>query len=163
VSPQDARFVTGDQGLGHIVLTTTDLAATRRFYLELLGFCQSDTIRMQVAPGFALDLEFYYGNPRHHTLAVAPVPAPMPKRMHHMMLQVETLDQVGHAWDRGEGAGVRFTQTLGRHSNDKMVSFYAATPSGFEIEYGYGAIEIDEPTWRFARHDKISSWGHKRL
>lgn len=163
VSPRGVQFVTGEQGLGHIVLTTTDLAATRRFYLELLGFRQSDTIRMQIAPQFALDLEFYFGNPRHHTIAIAPVPAPMPKRMHHMMLQVATLDQVGHALDRAETASVRLTQTLGRHSNDKMVSFYAATPSGFEVEYGFGAIEVDDQTWRFARHDKISSWGHKRL
>jgi len=163
VSPQGVRFVTGEQGLGHIVLTTTDIAATRRFYLQLLGFRQSDTIRMQMAPNFSLDLEFYYGNPRHHTVAIAPVPAPMPKRMHHMMLQVETLDQVGHAWDRAEASGVKLLQTLGRHSNDKMVSFYAATPSGFELEYGFGAIEVNEPSWRFARHDKISAWGHKRL
>lgn len=163
VSPVGARFVTGAQGLGHIVLTTGDLAATRRFYLDLLGFRPSDTIRMSIGPGFHIDLEFYFCNPRHHTLAVAPLPMPPPKRMHHLMVQVESLDEVGFALDRVERTNTRLVQSLGRHSNDKMVSFYVATPSGFELEYGYDAIQVEPATWTMARHDKISSWGHKRL
>lgn len=163
VSPTGAGFVTGAQGLGHVVLTTGDIAATRRFYLDLLGFRQSDTIRMGMGPGVHIDLEFYYCNPRHHTLAVAPLPFQPPKRMHHMMVQVETLDQVGFALDRLERTGTQLLQTLGRHSNDKMVSFYVATPSGFELEYGYDALQVDAATWSMARHEKISSWGHKRL
>jgi 2,3-dihydroxybiphenyl 1,2-dioxygenase len=163
VSPVGARFVTGAQGLGHVVLTTGDLSATRRFYLDLLGFRQSDTIRMSMGPGFHIDLEFYFCNPRHHTLAVAPLPMPPPKRMHHLMVQVESLDQIGFALDRVERTNTRLVQSLGRHSNDKMVSFYVATPSGFELEYGYDAIQVEPETWTMARHDKISAWGHKRL
>lgn len=163
VSPQGARFVTGRQGLGHVVLATTDLAATRRFYLDLLGFRQSDTIRMAIGPAFHLDLEFYYCNPRHHTLAIAPLPMMPPKRMNHMMVQVETLDEVGFALDRLEATGTKLTQTLGRHTNDKMVSFYVATPSGFELEFGHDAIAVDTETWSMARHDRTSSWGHHRV
>lgn len=163
VSPVGARFVTGAQGLGHIVLSTRDLAATRRFYLEMLGFRQSDTIRMAMGPDFHVDLEFYFCNPRHHTLAIAPLPFAPPKRLHHLMVQVEDLDQVGFALDRVERTGTRLLQTLGRHSNDKMVSFYVATPSGFELEYGYDALKVDAATWTMARHDRISAWGHKRL
>jgi biphenyl-2,3-diol 1,2-dioxygenase len=163
VSPVGVRFVTGSQGLGHIVLTTGDLAAMRRFYLDLLGFHQSDTIRMAMGPGFHIDLEFYFCNPRHHTLALAPLPVPPPKRMHHLMLQVESLDEVGFALDRLERTNTRLLQSLGRHSNDKMVSFYVATPSGFELEYGYDAIQVEPKAWTMARHDKISAWGHKRL
>jgi biphenyl-2,3-diol 1,2-dioxygenase len=161
VSPVDAHFVTGAQGLGHVVLTTGDLAATRRFYLDLLGFRQSDTVRMAMGPGFHIDLEFYFCNPRHHTLAVAPLPMRPPKRMHHLMVQVKTLDQVGFAFDRLERTNTRLSRTLGRHSNDKMVSFYVTTPSGFELEYGYDAVEVDAVHWTMARYDAISSWGHK--
>jgi 2,3-dihydroxybiphenyl 1,2-dioxygenase len=163
VSAVGASFVTGEQGLGHVVLATTDLAATRHFYLELLGFRQSDTIRMVMGPSFNIDLEFYSCNPRHHTLAVAPLPMRPPKRMHHLMVQVETLDQVGFALDRAGHTNTRLTQSLGRHSNDKMVSFYVETPSGFELEYGYDAIRVDPRTWSMARYDKTSSWGHKRV
>jgi biphenyl-2,3-diol 1,2-dioxygenase len=162
-SPVGARFVTGGQGLGHVVLATTDLPTFRRFYLELLGFRQSDTIRMALGPEFHIDLEFYFCNPRHHTLAVAPVPTLPPKRMHHMMIQVQALDEVGFALDRVKAAGTTLTQSLGQHTNDKMVSFYMATPSGFELEYGYDALQVDAPNWSLARHDKISSWGHHRI
>ncbi|MBN9634385.1 MAG: VOC family protein, partial [Actinobacteria bacterium] len=48
-------------------------------------------------------LEFYHCNARHHTLAL--IPAPMPKRMHHFMLQANTLDEVGFALDRAAKAG----------------------------------------------------------
>jgi biphenyl-2,3-diol 1,2-dioxygenase len=161
VSPTGAGFVTGEQGLGHLALSATDLAATRRFYLELLGFRQSDTIRMAMGPGFHIDLEFYFCNPRHHTLAIAPVPMPLPKRLHHMMVEVETSDQVGFALDRAERTGTRLKRTLGRHSNDKMLSFYVETPSGFELEYGCEGLQVDSRTCTMARYDAISSWGHK--
>ncbi|MBX3484289.1 FAD-dependent monooxygenase [Phenylobacterium sp.] len=154
-------FVTGDQGVGHIVLATNNIDATRAFYTDLLGFRLSDIIRMQLSPEFGIDLEFFHCNPRHHTLALAPIPAP--RKMHHFMLQVGSLDEVGFALERAEAAGAPITNTLGRHSNDQMVSFYARTPAGFEVEFGYGAIEVDVATWQVRRHDKMSSWGHKRL
>lgn len=153
-------FVTGDQGLGHAVLSTKDMAAARRFYQDLLGFRLSDTIRMRAGPNASFDMEFFHCNPRHHTLALIPVP--MPRRLHHFMLQVPTLDAVGFALERAEAAGAPITSSLGRHTNDHMVSFYARTPGGFEVEYGFGAIEVDDATWRVARHDKPSTWGHKR-
>lgn len=153
-------FVTGEQGLGHIVLSTRDIVASRHFYCEVLGLRLSDTIRMEISPEFALELEFYHCNPRHHTLAL--VPAPTPKRLHHFMLQTARLDDVGFALDRVAAAKVPLTNALGKHTNDQMVSFYARTPSGFEVEFGWGAREVG-PAWRVARHDRISIWGHQRL
>jgi len=108
----------------------------------------------------AFDMEFFHCNPRHHTLAL--IPLPLPKRLHHVMLQVPTLDAVGFALERAEAAKAPITSTLGRHTNDRMVSFYARTPAGFEVEFGFGALEVDDATWRVTRHDKPSSWGHKR-
>ncbi len=153
-------FVTGDQGLGHVVLSTKDMTAARRFYQDILGFRLSDIIRMQPSPQFGFDMEFFHCNPRHHTLALMPVP--MPKRLHHFMVQVPTLDAVGFALERANAAAAPITAGLGRHTNDQMVSFYSRTPAGFEVEFGHGAIEVDDATWRVSRHDKPSSWGHKR-
>ncbi len=152
-------FVTGDQGLGHVVLASADIEAVRGFYRDALGLKLSDIISMAMAPGRSLDLEFYHCNPRHHTLAL--VPAPAPKRLHHFMLQVETLDDVGFALDRALAGGTHVIQTLGRHSNDHMISFYAVTPGGFQVEYGWGAREVDPATWRVVRHHRASNWGHK--
>lgn len=153
-------FVTGDEGLGHVVLATRDIAKARAFYQDILGFRLSDIIRMRFGPDVAFDMEFYHCNPRHHTLAL--IPAPAPKRMHHFMLQARTLDDVGFALERAEAAQTPLTATLGRHTNDHMVSFYLRTPSGFEVEFGHGARTVDDATWRIARHDAPSSWGHKR-
>jgi len=154
------QFVTGTQGLGHAVLTTKDIARARRFYQDLLGFRLSDTIRMRMGANAHFDMEFFHCNPRHHTLAL--IPLPMPRRLHHFMLQVPSLDAVGFALERAEATKTPITSTLGRHTNDQMVSFYARTPAGFEVEFGHGAIEIDDATWRVSRHDKPSTWGHKR-
>lgn len=153
-------FVTGDEGLGHIVLTASDMTKARAFYQGILGFRLSDIIRMRFGPATTFDMEFLHCNPRHHTLALIPVPAP--KRLHHFMLQARTMDDVGFALERAEAAQVPLTATLGRHTNDHMVSFYLRTPSGFEVEFGHGARTVDDATWRVARHDAPSSWGHKR-
>src|SRR5258706_2628681 len=161
VSPAGvATFVTGEQGLGHAVLATKNMEAARRFYQDVLGFRLSDIIRMRMSAKISFDMEFFHCNPRHHTLALMPVPAP--KRLHHFMLQVPTLDAVGFALERADAAAAPIAATLGRHTNDHMVSFYVRTPAGFEVEFGTGAIEVDEATWRVMRHDKPSSWGHKR-
>ena len=52
--------------------------------------------------------------------------------------------------------------TLGRHPNDQMTSFYARTPSGFEIEFGAGGRRIDmDSEWPVGHYDAMSIWGHK--
>ena len=42
-----------------------------------------------------------------------------------------------------------------------MVSFYVKTPAGFDIEYGWGGIAVDDATWRVGQYDRPSIWGHK--
>ncbi len=161
VSPAGvSRFYTGEQGAGHIVLAAGKIDEVRDFYTRLLGFKLSDTIGMAISPEFTLLLEFYHCNPRHHTLALAPLPAP--KRLHHFMVEMATMDDVGFAMDRIEPLGIRQTMTLGKHSNDQMVSFYAATPSGFEVEVGTAGIAVNDEVWCVTHHEAISMWGHKR-
>jgi biphenyl-2,3-diol 1,2-dioxygenase len=152
-----AGFVTQGQGLGHMVLTG-DASLAEPFYREGLGFRLSDHILMG-PPGKQIALTFLHCNPRHHTLALAPFPTP--KRLHHIMLQVESMDDVGLALDRVRAAGVPLSSSLGRHTNDRMTSFYVRTPSGFDIEYGYGGVEIDDATWQPDTYYAPSLWGHK--
>ncbi len=154
-------FVTGEQGLGHIVLFTPDIERSRAFYQDALGFRLSDVISLPVGPGMILDLEFFHCNSRHHTLALAP--APVPKRLHHFMLETRHLDDVGLAMDRLIDAREPLAQSLGRHTNDHMVSFYAVTPGGFQVEYGWGARNVEEQCWNVVRHDKGSIWGHRHI
>jgi 2,3-dihydroxybiphenyl 1,2-dioxygenase len=160
VSPAGVTgFVTGEQGVGHVVLSASDMEAVEAFYRDGLGFRLSDIITMALGPDFAIDLKFFHCNGRHHTVAL--VPMPEGKRLHHFMLEARTLDDVGLALDRlGKAGNPPLVQSLGRHTNDHMVSFYAATPAGFQVEYGWGARAVDEAEWRVVRHSRTSIWGH---
>jgi len=152
-------FVTGAQGLGHIVVAVPDIQKSLRFYCEGLGFRVSDTIDMKFGP-MKVTMVFLHCNARHHTLALVPVPAP--KRLHHFMLQLRSIDDVGATMYLVQDKGIELTATLGRHTNDHTLSFYMRTPSGFEIEYGWGGREVDDATWHVQKHHAPSIWGHRR-
>jgi 2,3-dihydroxybiphenyl 1,2-dioxygenase len=152
-------FVTGEQGLGHMVVAAPDIEKSLRFYCEGLGFRISDTIDMKLGP-MKVTMVFLHCNARHHTLALVPVPAP--RRLHHFMLQLRSIDDVGATMYLVQDNGIEITSTLGRHTNDHMLSFYMRTPSGFEIEYGWGGREVDDATWHVQKHHAPSIWGHRR-
>ena len=71
------------------------------------------------------------------------------------------MDDVGSTYDLCQNQGTPIARTLGRHTNDHMVSFYMQSPSGFEIEYGWGARVVDDSTWQVQFHTAGSIWGHK--
>lgn len=153
-----AGFVTGEQGVGHLALRANDIAATQSYFEQVLRFTLSDHIRCTLPGDFQVDITFLHVNPRHHTVALG---AGLPKHLHHFMLQMGSLDDVGAALDRAFASQVRIVQGLGRHPNDRMVSFYCVTPSGFECEVGWGGRTVDDATWEPATYDRISEWGHQ--
>lgn len=158
VSPLGVRFKTGNQGLGHLVLSCRDKPVMMSFFQDVLGFRLSDHIRTEVVPGRPLEISFLRCNGRHHSLALAPVP--IPKRVVHLMVEATSVDDVGRALDRCMAAGTHLTFTLGRHSNDDMLSFYPLSPSGFDIEFGWGGLEVDDESWHVLTHETNSAWGH---
>jgi 3,4-dihydroxy-9,10-secoandrosta-1,3,5(10)-triene-9,17-dione 4,5-dioxygenase len=82
----------------------------------------------------------------------------------HILIEVADLDSVGRAMDRCLDGAAPMSVTLGRHWNDEMVSFYVRTPSGFDVEYGYGGRRIDAAEWsRRAQGGSgaVSLWGHR--
>lgn len=151
-------FVAEDLGFGHIVMRSKSREASERFFCDIVGFTLSDHIICDLG-GYKVDIAFTHVNPRHHSVAFG---ANLPKRIHHFLVQVKSVDDLGAAYDRAVDAGLRVIQTIGRHPNDRMVSFYAQTPSGFEFEYGWGAREVDDATWEPTTYDHISEWGHRR-
>jgi 2,3-dihydroxybiphenyl 1,2-dioxygenase len=151
-----AGFVADDLGLGHVALGVPDVGRARAFYTEVLGFRLSDRIVADVH-GHHADMIFLHTNARHHSLAFG---ARHDKVLFHFMLEVRAMDDVGLAFDRALAAGARIMHTLGRHPNDRMFSFYARTPSGFQFEIGWGGREVDDATWHPTVHDRVSEWGH---
>lgn len=153
-------FRTGELGLGHVVLAVHDLERSLAFYRGVLGFRISDLITFAPAPGIEVTVTFLHCNPRHHSLAL--VQAPTPTRLNHIMVELESLDDVGAAYDLCRDRGVPIALDLGRHTNDRMVSFYVQSPSGFQVEYGWGGRLIDDTLWRVQTHRAASIWGHRR-
>jgi 3,4-dihydroxy-9,10-secoandrosta-1,3,5(10)-triene-9,17-dione 4,5-dioxygenase len=162
ISPYGNRFVTGDQGMGHVVLPAAADEDTLSFYTDLLGFRLRDSMRMPGEffgrPGGQVWMRFLGCCPRHHSLALAPMdPA---AGIVHLMIEVATLDDVGRALDRCIRRKATISSTLGRHANDLMVSFYVQTPGGFDIEYGTDGRVVDDSTWVSRESTAISLWGH---
>ena len=147
-------FRTGKMGMGHMVLHAEDIDAMSAFYRELLGLRLSDYM---VKP---YRLMFLRANPRHHSVGLL---QSKQNGVHHVMFEVLALDDVGRAYDFALD-GWRIGQTLGRHSNDWVLSFYAFCPAGFMMECGWGGRTVDEATWtpREVTHGG-SMWGHDRL
>lgn len=154
------RFVTGDLGFGHVVLPAEAFEETAAFYTRLLGFRLSDRMRLGANEEGAggMRLQFYHCNPRHHSLAL--MEAPSPVGLVHFMIEVPTLDEVGYALDRCRRAEVPLSATLGRHTNDRMISFYMKTPSGFDVEFGCGGLRLDLERVSTSEITSVSDWGH---
>ena len=154
VSPTGVSgFTTGAHGMGHIVLGTPALEESVDFYTDVLGFRVSDYWK----PGDA-DVVFLRCNRRHHSLALVPASEPA---LYHFMVEARTLDDVGHTLDRHIDSGTPISTTLGKHTNDHMVSFYSRSPSGFDVEFGCGGLLVDEATWTVTQITKPSFWGHR--
>jgi len=153
-------FKTGEQGLGHFVVWVDDFDRSLHFYRDLLGMRISDFVKFSPAPEVKMRVVFFHCNPRHHTIAFAQMPRAS-KRLHHFMLQLQSLDDVGATYDLCQTQEVPIAMKLGKHTNDHMVSFYLRTPSGFNVEYGWGAREVDDSIWQVQVHTAGSVWGHQ--
>jgi 2,3-dihydroxybiphenyl 1,2-dioxygenase len=154
-------FQTGRLGIGHIFHIARDYAKSIDFYKNVMGLRVSDFIRdSQTFPGLAFEGIFFHTRTgRHHSLATASLPHP--KRLHHLMVELKDMDDVGLAFDRCVKADIKIHSGLGHHPNDHMFSFYLETPSGFGLEYGYGGVVIDDATWEIKNYSQTSDWGHR--
>lgn len=162
---EDLGFVTGDLGLGHLVLTTGDYSRMLDFAQRVLGLGLSDRIALDLGVGMHFELTFFHANARHHSLGIAPPPPgdEAPKRLHHLMLEVASLDRVGLARDRCLERGHTVVMDIGRHPNDTLVSFYGESPARLLVQVGWGGSRIDPSAWEPRSHDRLSVWGHRPL
>jgi 2,3-dihydroxybiphenyl 1,2-dioxygenase len=162
VTPFGARFVTGDQGLGHVVLPALDVSSLFEFYTETLGFKSRGAFRLPTPPEFGpVRVRFLGLNERHHSLAICPAATLRDPGLIHLMVEVDSLDTVGQAFDRVTKDGFQLSSTLGRHTNDKMVSFYVRAPGDWDIEIGTEGMRVDETSYTAEEITADSYWGHE--
>jgi 3,4-dihydroxy-9,10-secoandrosta-1,3,5(10)-triene-9,17-dione 4,5-dioxygenase len=162
VTPFGGRFHTGEEGLGHVVLPVANFDAEYAFYTEVLGFLPRGAVRIGglSAPPPVRRVRFLGVNRRHHSLALCPAPPGDAPGLVHLMLEVDTLDAVGQALDRVRTLGFSISSTLGRHTNDKMVSFYVRAPGGWDLEFGTEGMLVDETFYTAEEITADSYWGH---
>jgi 2,3-dihydroxybiphenyl 1,2-dioxygenase len=148
-------FRTGPLGMGHVVLTAERSDDVIPFYRDVLDFRLSDFF---VKP---VKIHFFHINPRHHTVGILETGK---NGIHHMMVEVNFLDDIGQGYDIAQMTPDLVKQTLGRHINDHVTSFYTANPSNFMIEYGWGGRSIDVDNWTPKEVvEGPSLWGHERM
>jgi catechol 2,3-dioxygenase-like lactoylglutathione lyase family enzyme len=139
--------------LGHVVLGTTDLAATRAFFTEVIGFKVSDEIAGIGA--------FLRCSTDHHNLLVLAAPVDF---LHHTAWQVEDIDEVGRgASAMLEGHPERHVWGLGRHHAGSNFFWYLKDPAGNFSEY-YSDLDciVDDQLWSpeaFEGARGLFNWG----
>ncbi len=139
--------------LGHVVVGSTDLAASQRFFMDGIGFKVSDTITGLAA--------FLRCSTDHHNLLVQPAPFPL---LHHTSWQVNDVDEIG----RGARAMLaadpaRHVWGLGRHCVGSNFFWYLRDPAGNFTEY-YADLDciLDDQLWEPRVWDgaaALASWG----
>jgi catechol 2,3-dioxygenase-like lactoylglutathione lyase family enzyme len=111
--------------LGHVVVTTTNLAATSSFFVAGLGFKVSDLIG-EVGV-------FLRCSTDHHNLLVLQAPAVY---LHHTAWQVDDVDEIGRAATALlEDHPDRHVWGLGRHHAGSNFFWYLRDPAGNYSEY----------------------------
>lgn len=139
--------------LGHAVVGTTDLAATRTFFTRGIGFRVSDAIGDAGV--------FMRCSTDHHNLLVLAAPVTY---LHHTSWQVDDIDEVG----RGASAMLeadpgRHVWGLGRHFAGSNFFWYLKDPAGNFSEY-YSDMDsiVEDELWTPEVHtgaQGLYSWG----
>jgi 2,3-dihydroxybiphenyl 1,2-dioxygenase len=156
-------FITGESGMGHVAITSKKPHQVRGYYNTVFDARLSDFIDETIS-GVKFKIRFLRVNERHHSVAIAAVNRlpinPIRTRVQHVNVQVADLDDMAGSYQRVKELGFDMALGVGQHTNDKELSYYAMTPSGFEWEVGWNPIVVDETTWEPSTHQGISIWGH---
>jgi catechol 2,3-dioxygenase-like lactoylglutathione lyase family enzyme len=151
--PTDAQVQARPRKLGHVVIGTTDLEPSKRFFMEGIGFKLSDQMM-----GRAF---FLRCSEDHHNLLLQQAPV---KFLHHTSWQVEDVDEIGlGAQYLLSKDSARHTWGLGRHHVGSNFFWYFRDPAGNFAEYysDMDCIPDDQmwqpQTWEGMR--SLYSWG----
>jgi catechol 2,3-dioxygenase-like lactoylglutathione lyase family enzyme len=125
--------------LGHVVIGSTDIEASNRFFVEGIGFKISDSVK-----GHA---HFMRCTTDHHNLLIQKAPVQF---LHHTSWQVEDIDEIGLGADALLSKDPsRHVWGLGRHYLGSNFFWYFRDPAGNFSEY-YSDLDviIDDQLWK---------------
>ena len=163
---QNTAFVTGRSGMGHLAITTTRPEQLHTYWNNLLDLRLSDRITERIGPA-KLQIRFLRSGERHHSIALANVAGlridPIRTAVQHVNIEVARLEDLLASFHRVTDLGFAMAWSVGQHTNDRELSYYCVTPSGFELEVGWNPVVITpelEATWEPSHYEGISIWGH---
>jgi 2,3-dihydroxybiphenyl 1,2-dioxygenase len=144
--------------LGHVLLTVEDTQRTHDFYTRVLGFRLSDWVCIDDN----VRLCFLRCNARHHSMAFAPCMSGKSPRLQHVMLEVESLDDVMRSYHFLRIHKAPIGMGPGRHVNCQTIHVYVQTPGGFAVEFGWGHRRLDDTTHQpvvYPPGSPVDVWG----
>lgn len=155
-APAVADHARAPRRLGHLVLGTPDVKATRDLLVEGLGFKVSDEIDGLIA--------FLRCSVDHHNVALVGTPVPL---LQHYSWECDDVDHVGHnATKLLRVDASRQTWGLGRHFAGSNFYWYLRDPAGSFIELYADMDQItDDEAWEaegrtpFNLEHVANSWG----
>lgn len=163
---RNTAFVTGRSGMGHLAITTTRPEQLHTYWNNLLDLRLSDRIVERVGPA-KLNIRFLRSGQRHHSIALANVAGlaldPVRTSVQHVNIEIATLEDLLASFHRVTELGFAMAWSVGQHTNDRELSYYCVTPSGFELEVGWNPVVITperEQAWEPTTYQAISLWGH---
>jgi catechol 2,3-dioxygenase len=125
--------------IGHVVLNVTDLAASVRFYTELLGLQVSDRYPDTMVPG---GMVFMHLGGDHHGIALVGGAAKAERTsLNHFALEVGSPDEVfrARAWLREQGVPIHFE---GRRRAGCQIAVEFQDPDGNNVEIYWGIDQV---------------------
>jgi 2,3-dihydroxybiphenyl 1,2-dioxygenase len=168
---RNEAFVTGRCGMGHLAITTTRPEQLHTYWNNLLDLRLTDRVTERVGPAL-LRIRFLRSGERHHSIALAAVRTgggaglrvdPVRTAVQHVNIEVARLEDLLASFHRVTDLGFAMAWSVGQHTNDRELSYYCITPSGFELEVGWNPVVITperEETWEPGHYQAISDWGH---
>ena len=142
--------------LGHLVLASPAIEATRDFLVDGLGMKLSDEL-----PGI---IAFLRCSPDHHNIALVDAPVPL---LQHYSWECDDVDHVGHTATKLVRADAsRHAWGIGRHFAGSNYYWYLREPSGAFLEL-YSDMDqiVDDEAWEargrtpFDFEHIANSWG----
>jgi catechol 2,3-dioxygenase-like lactoylglutathione lyase family enzyme len=140
--------------LSHVLLFTSDVARSRKFYGDALGLRLSD----HSGDGIA----FLHGAHAsdHHMLAFAKSDGP---GLHHSSWDVASIDEVGLGMEQMTSKGHTYGWGVGRHVVGSNYFYYARDPWGSFAEYSHDIdfipADVDWPAKDHPPEDAFYVWG----